>query len=132
MRQSAIVVPCLGSGAMLSIRCILHHVRNLSLRDPTGGVIDEQMLAVVLVPNRVAPCSHKCSVYTYSIYAHTEWSGRRGSNSRPLPWQGNGLGEGSADSAAGSATGAILRSASATRTAASIAAPTSAPSSGCL
>jgi hypothetical protein len=32
------------------IRCILHHVRNLSLRDPTVGVIDEQMLAVVLRP----------------------------------------------------------------------------------
>src|SRR5450631_1242434 len=39
------------------IRCILHHVRNLSLRDPTVGVIDEQMLAVVLAPNRVAPCT---------------------------------------------------------------------------
>src|SRR5450759_557312 len=51
------------------IRCILHHVRNLSLSDPTVGVIDEQMLAVVLVPNRVAPCSHECSVYTYGIYA---------------------------------------------------------------
>jgi hypothetical protein len=39
------------------IRCILHHVRNLSLQDPTVGVIDEQMLAVVLAPNRVAPCT---------------------------------------------------------------------------
>jgi hypothetical protein len=25
------------------IRCILHHVRNLSLRDPTAGVIDEHV-----------------------------------------------------------------------------------------
>jgi hypothetical protein len=47
-------------GGNVVIRCILHHVRNLSLRDPTVGAIDEQMLAVVLVPNGVASCTHEC------------------------------------------------------------------------
>jgi hypothetical protein len=41
------------------IRCILHHVRNLSLRDATVGVIDEQMLAVVLIPSGAASRYHE-------------------------------------------------------------------------
>lgn len=47
---------------------ILHHVRHLSLRDATVGVIDEKMLTVVLVPNRLAPRSHERSVYITGIY----------------------------------------------------------------
>ena len=59
-------------GGNVVIRCILHDVRNLSLRDPTVGAIDEQMLAVVLVPNGVASRIHEFLVYTYGIYAWDE------------------------------------------------------------
>jgi hypothetical protein len=51
------------------ILSILHHVRHLSFRYTTAGMIDEQMLAVVLVPNRVAYRSHERLVYITGIYA---------------------------------------------------------------
>jgi hypothetical protein len=63
--------PMLRIRSNVVIPSILHHVRHLSFRYPTVGMIDEQMLAVVPVPNRVASRSHERPVYIACIYKST-------------------------------------------------------------
>jgi hypothetical protein len=59
--------PMLRIRSNVVISSILQHVRHLSVRYPTAGMIDEQMLAVVLVPIawRPDPTSDQ---YTSQVY----------------------------------------------------------------